>query len=334
MAKADYTPLTGDLVEYRGKKFTVFKVMGDCLKLTYDGRWFHYSDVKFIKRQPPKKSLRCTLKNVLGNGDPGTSTYGIRFKDKDGTLFDKLQIADVCHARFNGHEQAVDVIDAVHHLRNHYFDEEGAFSIEAWEQDRKYVDYILNRSPFSDCFVTKGTASAIRYGVQFDVTKPLDWLVGAAIALRTTTEFPHSVRKWYELIELGFTPNEAYLLHTFVSSLDVKADKIRFTFHGGGHMAVAATFSFGDYVRFIKRGMRPKEAYKLQSFKQEPTSQRYRVNKFICSEDNGLSIGNVIRQLPSWKEEGKGWNLQMFAVLSEFINQFKEAYANEAKRKD
>lgn len=334
MAKEKYIPLTGDLVQYRGKQYTIFKVMDEHLKLAKDGVWIHSSDVKFIKRQSPKKSLRCTLNNVLGNADPSTATYGIRFKTKDGTLFDKLQIADVCHARFCGHEQAVAVVDAVHHLRNHYFDEEGVFSIKYWEESREYVHYLLNDSPFADCFVTKGTASAIRYGVQFDVTKPLDWLVGAAIALRTTTEFPHLVRNWYELIKLGFSKNEAYLFHTFVSSYDVKTDKIRFNFHGGGHMAVAATYAFGDYVRFIERGIRPKEAYELKSFKKEPTQNRYSVNKFICNEDNVLSIGVVIRKLPSWKEEGKGWQLQVFTVLSEFINQFKEAYANEAKRKD
>lgn len=64
------------------------------------------------------------------------------------------------------------------------------------EEQKKYLDWFINRSQWAKCILTKDVEEAIKLGTVFDVNYNAQFLVGAGIFIRYLREFPAVIRNW------------------------------------------------------------------------------------------------------------------------------------------
>lgn len=154
----------------------------------------------------------------------------------------RKQIGDVCHARLRGDPMKKIVLDIGAHHRAH----------SQPEEYKKWVEWVINKSPVAQCFLTKSFDVGIKECLSLDVSKSHSWNVTAAIFLRMGSEYPHRLEVWSALVNEGVNPSIAWLLMSF------------FVYQGngyvpsnnrGGHDVVSPSFCFSDTLKFIKKGL-------------------------------------------------------------------------------
>lgn len=194
------------------------------------------------------KSLRAELKEKQKKrGILNLCTYGIRWEKGE-----RLQVNDVCHARarYNPYNADVDKegeIREVAALLDH------ALALVAnKKQIRKWVSYIILRSPFKDCFKTKNMQAAWRYGVQMDVDKPTSQVVASLIALREGWEFKNLLKVFNILVKNGVNEDVAFVLSRVVSERDGKWFKASW----GGHQTLGYVLGKEEIKSLIKNGLK------------------------------------------------------------------------------
>lgn len=81
----------------------------------------------------------------------------------------------------------------------------------------KFIDWLLNRSPFSSVFITKSSDIAMRKRrVVLSAKHPTNLLQAGLIASRTIKEWPYKLNMWYELTERGVEESLAFAIsHPF-----------------------------------------------------------------------------------------------------------------------
>lgn len=76
-----------------------------------------------------------------------------------------------------------------------------------------YVDWLINKSIFSSCFVSKDVEQILSDGcVVIDCDVPASLMICAASAFRYTWEFPWLLDNWAGLVRLGVNKGQAFVL--------------------------------------------------------------------------------------------------------------------------
>lgn len=86
------------------------------------------------------------------------------------------------------------------------------FADERWNDDtRMWTDWVLNRSPFADAFITKDVKEAETLGVEIDVDVNLFMSKAGISTLRHPFEWGYTYC-WADMRRLGFSEVESYAL--------------------------------------------------------------------------------------------------------------------------
>lgn len=90
------------------------------------------------------------------------------------------------------------------------------------EEKTRYLDWLLNRSPYKDVFVNKVASAVLESGVIICETMiPANLMAGGMIAARRLSEYTGSVRIWCDLVWHGVNEDLAFLVaHTTTTGRD------------------------------------------------------------------------------------------------------------------
>ena len=76
-----------------------------------------------------------------------------------------------------------------------------------------YYRWLLNDSPYAECFITKDAKEAIQYGIICKTNVPSNLLVGGLVASRYPWEYAqNNYRAWCELYKRGVHPSMAFVM--------------------------------------------------------------------------------------------------------------------------
>jgi len=242
----------GDKVYYKGKSipkkiYTIEKIVGDFVFVKgIEGR---YKLSSFTTTNPAEKlTLLQELVKKTGN-NAGTCSYAIRFADGR----DRFQIRDVCHARlrFGGFSEPADqrylehkpiavALNVVGHLK----DQDKAPAM------KRMYEYILLRSPWRFAFIQKPLEDVFTSGVYLDINQSYSFVVAAAIALRTVSEFPYRTKFFCRAADAGIPEHIAFIMSVM---LDRDTPKLM-DFGGGHHVMSTYENNIRDVFKFFKDG--------------------------------------------------------------------------------
>lgn len=122
--------------------------------------------------------------------------------------------------------------------------------IELW-----FVDYILNRSPYAETFITKDAAKAIEQ--EYTVSSgdyPANQVAAGMVALRRLWEYTYVAAAAYALVEAGVNEDLAFLLGHTVSTANVPgpgADTSWNACHSGHCSVNPAAMGFDTVKNFL-----------------------------------------------------------------------------------
>ena len=278
-----------------------------------------------VKARSKARTPRTLFKFLMDRCDNnvGTCSYALFLKDKTVAI----NIADACHARLRS---AVPVTDVVLSLKGHYDQSERK------EAYKKWVHYILNKSPWAVAFRTKRTTDAIENGVYMNVDCPHDIVVAAAIALRIGSEYAYRQLPIFDaLINEGLTANQAFLASSFLQHFqDAKGNlSIYYCANGGGHHVLAQSMYFDTLVSFMEKG------YPLDKFKDAKTLSKGSTNYNITApisdsykSKRDTPVSAVIKGMECFKGGTVDpWSRAVMTKpcsFKDFANEFKKVYAN------
>lgn len=193
------------------------------------------------------------LRQKTGN-NPGVCSYVIRCGD-----IVTWNIKDVCHARFRGpyREQHKGINEAVLDVAGHY--NEHTYK----EGYRAFLDYMLNRSPYSSTFKTKSVEQALETGVYSNADGAShSRCVAGAIGLREGSEYPKRMVVFMEVKKMGFSEHVAHIATQFLLK---DGSDFKLTYPNGGHMSTVSSMERGDYLKFYKVGFHRHPDQKVMS---------------------------------------------------------------------
>ena len=246
-------------------KYGFTKIEGDD-KRFYNRRFELKEAAPVPKKEEKKKPLKLTAiakfmsvlqEAVEKEGGAGTCSYGKLYAD--GTH--KLQIQDACHARIPSYEVDTDIICLSLNVQGHEAafkrrEEEG--SKGALKKYHNYIEYIINYSPWSVCFHSKGLSHALKHGVGMDVEQKMEHLVSAAIALREGSEYSKELDVFNHLLSLGYSGNVSYLM---ARSFTMNVDKNTFSYKtiSNGHKTLHPQQDSEELFAFFRNGATKKK---------------------------------------------------------------------------
>lgn len=170
-------------------------------------------------------------------------------------LYNKTEIYESirapCHAMVGrvGYGRVVKSVDElILNIKGHL---EGLY--ENKEEDyKKYVEYILNRSPWSIAFIPESMEDRWNLGVRCNVHLPTEVVKCAAISLREANEFNHRVSFFNRLVRDGCSENTAKLLSACLNKEN--QDSVVYTGFGNSHQIWWSDFDTQSLFSFFKKG--------------------------------------------------------------------------------
>lgn len=197
--------------------------------------------------KPKLRPLWKILKEKVGN-QPSTASYALRFSNGS----DKIQARDICNARMTwnyGMAKGIECQEIVISVHPHIAYRN--MNAERTKQYYKYVKYIVNDSPWADCFVSKRLCDVMRYGARLNLDWGLSQLMGAAIALREGSEFNDSLPLFNTLLKKKYSPNTAFIVSRYI-----RPNGNLYTIWGlaGGHTVLNREMLAKDFFEFFHNG--------------------------------------------------------------------------------
>lgn len=203
-----------------------------------------------VKESKVKKSTVYTVRTAIRKqldeeGDEGLQNFV--FIQDDGEVIKYLHRA--CYMPISYYEKwnknSKYLIDFVNHTR--YKDCKDI--LEGFEYG--YMDWILNRSPWTSIFRTRSAKVAIDKGIICRVDKPSNFIVGGLMAIRYIYESPQIVRLFGELVAGGVDENTAMIVAQY-SSCDEERKTFSMSSYGpAGHSSFEHQFSYTTMHNFI-----------------------------------------------------------------------------------
>lgn len=225
-----------------------------------------------------------------------------------------------CHANLRGAPKVITLVDDIgsHYNRHHN---------KEWYI--KFVNYMLNESPWKDQFLTKNAEEAIEHGVYYDVHKGYNRVGCSAVALRQGSEYPNRIDTFKFFCEKGFSNNVSWCL----SQLVEKDYKWRLSMIHGAHDVFINYMSKEKFFKFFKEGFFNMErcsyfeadnlAYTFAGAIAPGDVQDQYLNNRLHKNETITEF--VAKQIPC-KVEGNGWNQQVVIKEEDVI-----AFANLVK---
>lgn len=249
------------------------------------------------------QSRKEDIKNV-GN----VSSYIVFVRNKKtGEITLNKNLRDVCHARLAIHygrhddKEAVAVIDYQQEHLKQVIDRAGKEFVPTY---KKFVDYIVNHSPWRVAFQGKAVKSILDNGVLMNVEAPSGAVAGACQALRFLSEFAGQNATWKLMMDNGIQADAAFLV---TYAFTEEGGRYTQNAMGGGHQPINGSIAAGNLISFFANGY--DEKFLKSSPYREQTS--YRVHEHIEAVKDKLNIrGSYIAFVTKnieWTEEKKGW---------------------------
>jgi hypothetical protein len=206
------------------------------------------------KEEKSKLSLRADLWKQVEEKQKRRAEIGIcsfAVECEDGKRF--FTTYGPCHAALAhmvpAKKKAAALAYNIRHERNFIIGEECKTTLDL---HKRYVKYILNESPWKDCFLTKRLDTALRYDILMDVTKNRHQIAAACIALREGSEFQAKLTVFDTLSRKGYSGHTAYLLSSAFSFKD--KNTLTMNGMGGGHMVLSGQMDSTEVLEFFKNG--------------------------------------------------------------------------------
>jgi hypothetical protein len=262
-----------------------------------------------------KKALSSVLKASIKPRGGNIVSYALRFT----YMGDQIHAHDICNARMNwvygtpNKSQCTDIVQDVAWISKK--------SDVNMTHFKAYVKWLLNASPWKDCFLTKDLSSAFRYGVKFNVDKSISQIAAAGIVLREGTEHSWRLKLFNKLMKDGFSGDVAFLV-----SYAVKGDGVySFQGFGGSHRVLSPTMHWGKLKEFFNKPYAECEEKPMRTSKDKSYSIFANIAKDTASNNainiviqKALNKGDIIET--RWGVADKEFTYDDVKVLAQFVS--------------
>lgn len=268
-------------------------------------------DIKVAKKKATQPSLRDLIaqsrkKDIEDVG--GVSSYVVFVKDKKtGEIKLNKHLQGVCHARLSLYYprggEGVEAVAVIDYQQAH--EKQALAAGKQYKASyRKFVDYIVNRSPWSVAFQGKTVKNVLENGVLMNVEAPSGAVAGACQALRYLSEFNAQNAVWKLMMDNGIQEDAAFLTtYAFIAEAD------GYTKHpmGGGHQPINGEIAAGSLISFFANGY--SEKFLKSTPYREQTS--YRVHEHVAAVKDVLkmpeSYYDFVLNSTEWTDVKENW---------------------------
>lgn len=256
---------------------------------------------------PPKKTLGEELREKTGNL-PRTCSYAHSYKG-----IRRFQVSDVCHARMRAAQMDEAVCDVAGHMGEH----------KNQAGYRRFLQFMLNSSPYASVYLTKNVDEALKSGVYMDCTKSHSQMVAGCIALREGSEFPKRIDVFAKLLDVGFSGKVAWFAANFFS---LSGEHFQAIGCGGGHMTLHSGMSADDLLKFFKEGF-----HRAVNAPSNVNANHYYIFNSIAQISEQGSINTWLNkrgfspvEAPRWGEKPAVFSVRQ---LSKLLEELEVAFA-------
>lgn len=120
------------------------------------------------------------------------------------------RVAAACHAELRGDGAIYEMYEGIAGVYKKLND-------DGKEEYRRWFDYLVNRSPWKDVYLTKDLDDALVNHVQINVALASQVVMGAITILRTGHEYPSIRRQFCDLVDKGVPEFAAMASQSFIS---------------------------------------------------------------------------------------------------------------------
>jgi hypothetical protein len=202
----------------------------------------------------------------------------------------------------NGRGSVAFIVGIQKDYKDYYGDEDkGPGKKRGAAEDLKYLDWVINRSPWSKAFVSKSAKYAtLKRSVIMDAKAPSNLMVGGGVAIRRLWETLRIKKAWLDAVEAGVNEDLAYFLAA--SSQYTNNNKsIKWGEAECGHMNLAVqSMDLADLKAFLEH----KPWHLNKSYSEDQSYQGYS-NMFVKEKDRykvGTAHVWIANNFP-WKDE-------------------------------
>lgn len=159
------------------------------------------------------------------------------------------------------------------------------------EQYARYVDYIVNRSPWKSAFIPAPLDEILETGVYMDVNQPGFIIYAACIALREGNEYRKFTPMFCEILDKGYHPHTAYILSRgFMGTFD----NPMYSGVANGHRVLSGLSGWPDMFEFFRNGY--SEESKEGEAAYKVAGKCHTIVAFTISRENrDHSLDNLIK---------------------------------------
>lgn len=280
--------------------------------------------VKPLPAPPEAKDIRSELaKRAKAGYEANRCNYSIEFDN--GEI--RHQAPDACHARlcWSGYAdedtRAKAIVNIALNITPHF----NGLSMDNKKIYPKFVNYMLNESPWAFCFVTKDVKEALEVGILMDVNQNVSHIVGAAVSLRLATEFPATLKPFGDALDKGYSGNVAHL----ISGHLMEGRVTEWPYHS----ALTSSLNKEAIIKFFKTGY----ANKLPAIDKDRKQTSYKIFDTISpgAGYGGNNVGDgeslskfVVKQAVSTKR-GKGFEAKTIFDYEATLIKMADAFTKE-----
>lgn len=277
---------------------------------------------KVVKKKKPVKKKPINLRaELLKNQKHKDFTSSFAIMRASGEIL--WHTNAWCHAQIRqGNKKVIALADNIQNIYSIH--KPGSQGVKDY---LKYVDYILNRSPWKHCFLPTKAHIALRYGLYMDVSQPIDQIAGALVALREGTEYNHKVGIFLDLVKKGVSEDVAFLVSRFYLK-EGKKKEYQFN-NGSNHSVLYGSMHKGELFHFIKKG-----------YKDDPDAKPYAEKNSSYTIWTAIAKTNAVpedKKMYTYLTEnakpqkvGKGWD-ERLVVTNEVLLSLAQQIEKELK---
>lgn len=261
------------------------------------------------KEQEPLPDI---VKALQYEGAPsGTSGYSILFK---GATKWKPYLNMVCYgsmsSSFTGAVERVGI--TTHHMRS------GHYKLKPGNEEHalRWYDYLINRSPWADCFLKTAeipdAATGMKVGFEMNPEKSVSQIITAAIAARDAWEFQGRLKTFSHFIDEGFHEHTAYIMAWVLNEGD---GKFVLSSMSDSHTNMSGETNAEEFFKFFKGGYHLDVVLKKEKPLTHASSKNgYVVSRGLASE-KGERLNTFIKNNLKVTTTGTGFHAVTHVTL-------------------
>lgn len=167
--------------------------------------------------------------------------------------------------------------------------------------------FLMNDELLGQAFITKDIVEAAEYGCIMDLECPSAIAMTAMVASRRPKEFPHKVRYWYELKELGMHPRLALWMSEMCEAVTGRGP-FQFRQYTDGHQTFGCPYTDVTGFKNVAKGVmtRP-SANQRQSIRYGYSS----FNDAFSGHKADYDKSEFYQHLQSSATEEQGWSVSV-----------------------